>query len=95
MSGFINSSNGCALDPGSGIICNNMTNICQSQSTNEWFCEYRTQTYDNITNTCNSLFAGYCQNGTLSSNEKGYNCSCPPGSSLDLAFNCASKEIFF
>lgn len=93
MPGFINSSSGCDLGP--NITCNNTTNVCQDLLTNQSFCEYRTQTYNNITNTCNSSFTGYCQNGTLSYNERGYNCSCPPGSSFDHAFNCASKAIFF
>ena len=33
----------------------------------------------------------YCQNGTCTNNQTSYNCTCPPGTSLDYALNCARK----
>ncbi len=33
----------------------------------------------------------YCENGTCSDNERGYNCTCPPGTIFDHALDCAGK----
>ncbi|CAF1151520.1 unnamed protein product [Rotaria sp. Silwood1] len=92
-SGFTNSSNRC-ISTSTNITCSNMTNVCYNTATSSnAFCQYRTQTYNNSTNQCQNTFClNYCQNGTCSTSEKGYTCSCPPGTHLDYALNCATCE---
>ncbi|CAF3337216.1 unnamed protein product [Rotaria socialis] len=87
--GFTNSSDGCI--PPSTVTCDNVTNVCTDSSTpGNPFCRFRTLTYNNNTGTCrNNLCTDYCQNGTCSSDTNRYTCSCPPGTSLDYALNCA------
>ncbi|CAF1385731.1 unnamed protein product, partial [Rotaria magnacalcarata] len=87
--GFTNSSDGCI--PPSTVACDNVTNVCtDSSAPRDSFCRLRTLTYNNSTGTCqNNFCTNYCHNGTCSSDTNGYTCSCPPGTSLDYALNCA------
>ncbi|CAF4129363.1 unnamed protein product, partial [Rotaria sp. Silwood2] len=91
--GFTNSSNVC-ISTSTNITCNSTTNVCSNSSiSSNVFCQYRTQTYNTITNTCQNTFClNYCQNGTCSVGAQGYTCSCRPGTHLDYALNCAVCE---